>query len=287
MTGTFHTEALPHRGGLAAVIGAWLVHWLRMAIGFGIYSVGSVLLIVSLPAAFLLCGCRRRRLQTYVRYVCHYFFQVCFWYVRMLRAIDVRMVRHTDAPLAPIVVCNHISMFDVMTVLAFVPDINTFVKAKFQRVPIVGPLLWAQGYILLDVNDPDSRIKAYLKAKEVLESGGRIVVFPEGTRTRTGQLGEFQNGVFKLALDTGCAISPVVFTSTRPVFANVPKSLVKNLSLVTYRMHVMPQVKAPLTTETAGRTAVSQFRKQVHGRFVEWLSAPWVPEWQRTIKGRV
>ena len=70
-------------------------------------------------------------------------------------------------------------------------------------------------YIRLTRGQRGSIKGAYTEAKRWLSSGISVFFFPEGTRSRTGQLGPFKNGAFKLALETGILIVPIAVTGTR------------------------------------------------------------------------
>jgi 1-acyl-sn-glycerol-3-phosphate acyltransferase len=76
----------------------------------------------------------------------------------------------------------------------------------------VGVFLRSQG--ITPVKAGGSDIEAYRTASAVLDSGNVLTIFPEGTRSRTGQLGDPKPGVAMLAARTGAAILPVGISGT-------------------------------------------------------------------------
>jgi len=255
-----------------------LVQALRFTLGFGIYALASIGLVLLMPCLFVLSGARIERFRTTIRTLARVFFRFVIWYVRCLRIVDVRRCDHAGGELGQILVANHISMFDIISAIAFFPDHITFIKANFLLNPIVRPVALAAGFIPVDPRSQESRRAAYLKAYEVVSQGGRLIVFPEGTRTATGTLGPFQDGAFRLAVETHSAITPLVFTSSRPVFAKVPSGPI-DLRCIDYRLHIMPVMG--VAGDLNQRKAAAALRGEVRRRFEGWLKEPWVYAWQR------
>jgi len=71
------------------------------------------------------------------------------------------------------------------------------------------------GYVKLARGQSHSIHDAYERARRWLRSGMSVLFFPEGTRSRTGELGAFKNGAFKLAVATGIPVVPVAVSGTR------------------------------------------------------------------------
>jgi 1-acyl-sn-glycerol-3-phosphate acyltransferase len=117
-----------------------------------------------------------------------------------------------------IYVGNHISMFDVLAFFAYGPPCTTFVKKKYAANPFLRlPILCAK-FIPVDPTDLKSSSQSLTLAEERLKAGQSIIVWPEGTRSRDGKIGEFSNGIFKLAVKTKTTIVPVSFASNFPIF---------------------------------------------------------------------
>ncbi|GAB4318681.1 MAG: lysophospholipid acyltransferase family protein [Candidatus Sumerlaeia bacterium] len=102
---------------------------------------------------------------------------------------------------------NHQTYYDPPLVACFTSRLLTyFAKDYLFRVPVLKQLITALGAFPVK---PGSLRSSFETARRILEHGGALVMFPEGTRTRDGRIGPLQDGVARLALLTGAAIVPV------------------------------------------------------------------------------
>jgi 1-acyl-sn-glycerol-3-phosphate acyltransferase len=88
-------------------------------------------------------------------------------------------------------------------------EFKAVVKKELYRFPFVHYCLRFAGFIDVDRKDPIQSKRAIARAVESLKAGGNFIIFPEGTRSRTGQLGELKKGGFRVAIDAGSRIVPV------------------------------------------------------------------------------
>ena len=109
-----------------------------------------------------------------------------------------------------ILVANHTSWFDVAALAAYVPGIYRFVaKQELTTVPVFGPAWQACGHIAIDRGSRQKAIQSMARARKKLEEERpTVIMFPEGTRSLTGELKAFKKGAFLLALQTGVEIVP-------------------------------------------------------------------------------
>jgi 1-acyl-sn-glycerol-3-phosphate acyltransferase len=120
-----------------------------------------------------------------------------------------------------IVVCNHNTLMDIPVSTTRIPGPNkTIGKIEFSRVPLFG-LPYKVGSVLVNRKNKNSRLQSYMQMKAVLENGIHMCIYPEGTRNKTTHpLKEFQNGAFKLAVDTNKEIMPAVLFNTNNILSN-------------------------------------------------------------------
>jgi 1-acyl-sn-glycerol-3-phosphate acyltransferase len=114
-----------------------------------------------------------------------------------------------------VAVCNHESLADILLVGTLPFDMKWLSKAQIARIPILGWMMWMAGDIIVNRGDARSRGESYDRMAAWIRRGASIMVFPEGTRSRTGDLLPFRNGAFRLALETGRPIQPLVVTGAR------------------------------------------------------------------------
>lgn len=117
-----------------------------------------------------------------------------------------------------IVIVNHNSFIDIPISTPEIPGPNkTIAKVELSRIPIFG-IIYKRGSVIVDRKNPESRRDSYRQMKAVLAEGMHMCIYPEGTRNKTDQpLGPFQDGAFRLSVETGKAIVPALLFNTRKV----------------------------------------------------------------------
>ena len=116
---------------------------------------------------------------------------------------------------------NHSSMFDIWALFATLPDSVRFVaKKELFRIPLLGPAMRAAGHIPIDREARKKAFEAYNEAARTIKRGVTPVVFPEGTRSRTGELLPFKNAPFGLAIAAQVPVVPIYVHHT---FEILPK----------------------------------------------------------------
>lgn len=126
-------------------------------------------------------------------------------FFRILRVTAPRQRIEIDEQVAAInssvIVCNHLSYLDPLLLISLLPRHKTIVKTQFFKAPIFGWIIKKSGYLPATSEGRFSRIM--IEQMETMESylkaGGNLFVFPEGTRSRNGQIGEFHMGALKIA----------------------------------------------------------------------------------------
>jgi 1-acyl-sn-glycerol-3-phosphate acyltransferase len=107
-------------------------------------------------------------------------------------------------------VSNHQGAFDIPLLLGYVPGLKGFVSKKENgRLPVVGTWMKLLRCIFLDRKDLRQSARAIGRGVEDLRTGRSLIVFPEGTRSKSGVMNRFKDGSFKLATRSGAAIVPL------------------------------------------------------------------------------
>ena len=111
-----------------------------------------------------------------------------------------------------ILVANHLSFFDLYS-LALLPsgDVSVTVRDWPFKMLWYAPFMRLAGYVNVE-NVPWQTISE--SAAKVLSKGGALLIFPEGHRSRNGQLQRFHSGAFRLAVETGIKIVPLCIAGT-------------------------------------------------------------------------
>lgn len=115
-----------------------------------------------------------------------------------------------------VIVSNHESFCDILVLLARLPIRMRFLaKRSIFRVPVLGWSIAAAGFVPVDRGDRRRSAATLEAALRRLRGGRSILVFPEETRSPTGELLPFKNGAALLALRSGLPLLPVALAGTR------------------------------------------------------------------------
>jgi 1-acyl-sn-glycerol-3-phosphate acyltransferase len=143
------------------------------------------------------------------------------WTDSLLRAGGVRVeMEGLENLVEPaVLVCNHVSWYDVFALVSHLPVDARFVgKKEIVKIPFFGPAWLAAGHIPIDRTDRRAAIRSLERAGETLrEHGGVVVMFPEGTRSADGGLRPFKKGAFMLALQLGVPVIPAAVSGSREI----------------------------------------------------------------------
>ncbi len=111
---------------------------------------------------------------------------------------------------------NHAGAFDIPAIVLTAP-ISPFFMAKkeLSQIPVLKAWLDAVDCVSVDRANKQSAHSSLQQAIEAVKDGRSLVIFPEGTRSKTGELGEFRGGAMKIAMETGAKVVPVLIEGTR------------------------------------------------------------------------
>ncbi|MCQ2345445.1 MAG: 1-acyl-sn-glycerol-3-phosphate acyltransferase [Paludibacteraceae bacterium] len=127
--------------------------------------------------------------------------------------VTVSGVENITSGQSYVFVSNHQSFYDVFAIYGWLPVIfKWLMKAEVRKIPFVGTACKAAGHIFVDRIHPKAAAASIKEAENVLHDGVCTVIFPEGTRTRTGEMGTFKRGAFQIALDLHLPVIPISLT---------------------------------------------------------------------------
>ncbi len=146
------------------------------------------------------------------------YYILCCWIVFFLGArVHVKGRENIPLPGESVVYApNHNSLIDVPLFYAVLRRFPAMMaKKELYVVPVIHGCLVSLGCIKIDRKGAHSIVEAVRSGCRTIEEGHSLVVFPEGTRSRTGEIGTFKNGAFKIAERTGCPVVPVAIRNDR------------------------------------------------------------------------
>jgi len=113
-----------------------------------------------------------------------------------------------------VMVSNHQSGADILVLFRLYRHYKWVAKQSLFYYPFIGWNMWLNGYISIVRTRGRSKLKMMDKAANIVMDGNSVMLFPEGTRTRDGNIQPFKTGAFRLALDTKSPILPVAIKGT-------------------------------------------------------------------------
>lgn len=115
-------------------------------------------------------------------------------------------------------VSNHEGNFDIPVLLSTIPKPFGFIsKKEVNKLPILPVYMEEMNCVFLDRSDRRSALKSIADTVEKLKQGHSILIFPEGTRSKGGELGEFKAGFTRIAKDSGVPIVPIAISGTSEI----------------------------------------------------------------------
>jgi 1-acyl-sn-glycerol-3-phosphate acyltransferase len=131
--------------------------------------------------------------------------------------IRFRVAGREQLPSTAVVFCsNHESNVDPPILFeALHPQLRFLYKAELHRFPIMGTVFDVGGFVPVDRGDRDRAMASIARGAEAIRSGRSFLIFPEGTRSRTGHLLPFKKGGFIMAIQAQAPIVPVAIQGGR------------------------------------------------------------------------
>ena len=143
----------------------------------------------------------------------------CFWaqimfYINPFWRLDIegrdKLPWHGPA----VLVSNHESLGDILVVFGLYRPFKWVSKAEVFKAPFLGWNMRYNGYVPLVRGDKQSIIDMTKHCHAWLEQGVPIMLFPEGTRSPDAEVKAFKDGAFRMAIEAGCPLYPIVLTGT-------------------------------------------------------------------------
>jgi 1-acyl-sn-glycerol-3-phosphate acyltransferase len=113
-----------------------------------------------------------------------------------------------------VVVSNHESFVDILLISHLPWEMKWLSKVEILRIPVLGWDMRLAGDVPVERGTGRSAVRAMKRCREILAQGVSVIIFPEGTRSATGDMLPFKDGAFRLALEAGVPILPLAVYGT-------------------------------------------------------------------------
>ena len=141
--------------------------------------------------------------------------------------VEIGGLENIDPSKPQIFAANHSGLHDILSLAAHLPiQFRWVAKKSLFNVPFMGWHMRRSGYIPIDRENPREAARSIIEAARIIRGGVNAIAFPEGTRSRTGDIGQFRSGAFALALRAGVPLVPITLEGSYRVI--MPKTLQVN-----------------------------------------------------------
>ena len=162
-------------------------------------------------------------------------------------------------------VCNHQSMLDIPVIYRVFLHFKWVAKASLFKIPIIGWNLLLNRHIKLERTNTQSQRKMLRQCAEHIQRGSSVMIFPEGTRSRNGELRPFKEGAFLIALQQKIDILPIVLDGSFKAFPE--KGIFPHRKQKIF-LHIMP----PVPYETFKDMGIRQLSEHIHTMIADELA---------------
>lgn len=216
-------------------------------VGWGIFALATIIVAAVLLPVFGLIRLLGKNPKILARRYASWWGKAMLW----ATGSRVEVSGPNLLPPGPVVIMgNHQSIFDIMLLLGYVDKPIAFIaKIEIKSYPVIN--LWMKYINCLFLNRRDLRqsTRVFQQAVEQLRQGASsLVIFPEGTRSRTGELAEFKRGSMKLPLRANVPIVPVAVDGTLSVFEGNGKAVAPSTVKLHFCQALQPEEFAHLDT---------------------------------------
>lgn len=142
--------------------------------------------------------------------------------------IPVKVIRNKNVHknTSYVFVANHQGSFDIFLIYGFLNrNFKWMMKKSLRKVPFVGKACEAAGHIFVDKSGPKKIQATIEQGRHTLKDGMSLVIFPEGSRTYTGQMNDFKKGAFMLADELQLPVVPLTISGSFDILSRTGKYL--------------------------------------------------------------
>jgi 1-acyl-sn-glycerol-3-phosphate acyltransferase len=164
-----------------------------------------------------------------------------------------------------IFVANHCSHLDIGCLCGCLPvNLHFIGKKELMFTPVVGWYMFVAGHIFIDRTSRVKSIKSIKKAALKIKQGKSVVMYPEGTRSKDGNLGVFKKGAFHLAKEANVKVIPVCIEGTYKVWPATSNKITPG--------NVQVTIGKPINSEDYSKQNIKEFAAEAKNQIKNMLT---------------
>lgn len=156
-----------------------------------------------------------------------------------------------------VIVSNHQSLVDILVLFLLFRHFKWVSKVENFRIPAIGWVMTLNRYIRVDRLRGRSYLKMISDCEKALTGGSSVLIFPEGTRSTDGKMHGFKEGAFRVAINAGVPILPVLIDGTH---AALPKHGI----ILQTRQKIRVRVLDAIPAEAWGTNDPAELTNKIH-----------------------
>lgn len=166
-------------------------------------------------------------------------------------------------------VSNHQGNFDIPLLMVYLAKPKGFIaKKSIQKLPIINRYMSIMHSVFLDRDNVKEAGKVIIEGIKILKNGHSLLIFPEGTRAKSSQMGEFKSGATKLATKAKVKIVPISINGTYKVMESNNNKIVPQ----TVRMHIHTPIDTCNISKEEEINLSNNLRKIIEDKVIELQS---------------
>jgi 1-acyl-sn-glycerol-3-phosphate acyltransferase len=197
----------------------------------------------------------------------HFFYEFEKWADDLLVAtrtqVIVKGLENINLDEKYIYIANHTNYLDIPILVQAIPDRIHFVyRQSLQKIPMLGLALKASPFIPIVREKGKNSMAGIDKATEILSKSGSVILFPEGTRSKNGEIAKFKRGAFLIASKSKKKIVPVTIDGVERVMPQNQK-----IQLDTGIVYVT--INKPIDNIPEDKTQLSVLMEEIRQQMIE------------------
>ncbi|MDF2672576.1 MAG: 1-acyl-sn-glycerol-3-phosphate acyltransferase [Clostridiales bacterium] len=161
-------------------------------------------------------------------------------------------------------ISNHQGNFDIPILLGYINKPKAFIaKIETKKLPLISSWMREMKCVFMDRKDIRQSVQAINDGAEILREGYSLVIFPEGTRSKGENIGEFKHGSFKLATKAGVPIIPVTIKGSY--------KMMEQTKFIIRPGKVEIIISKPIETDNLTRDEIKELPDRVKGVIIKEL----------------